>query len=146
MSLYQYVNLPQDAKIAEAAGKDIKRLDFVRIKVTFQKKNMSGFKLVCKCLGGEKFENYEEDEKDRNIKWPIETHVAQLFDIVFVATNYHAKKLGWINAEVITFPKTSDRHFRSLFIKYRMWNNTTSQYTAIPTTLEELNLTTGYLK
>jgi len=71
MSVYQYVNLPQDAKIAEAAGKDIKRLDFVRIKVTFQKSNMSGFRLVCKCLGGEKFENYEEDEKDRNINFKV---------------------------------------------------------------------------
>ena len=71
MTLYQYVNLPQDSKIAEAAGKSIKRLGPVKIKVTFQKSNMSGFSLVCKCEGGEKFENYEDNEKARNLNFKV---------------------------------------------------------------------------
>jgi hypothetical protein len=66
MSVIQYVNLPQTDKFAEASGKKKERLDFIRIKVKFQKSNMSGFRLECKCLGGSEFEWYEDNERARN--------------------------------------------------------------------------------
>ncbi len=71
MSVVQYVNLPQEAKFAEASGAKIERLDFIRIKVKFQKSDMSGFRLEVKCLGGAEFEYYEEDERKRNINFQV---------------------------------------------------------------------------
>jgi hypothetical protein len=48
---------------------------------------------------------YDYFWKVRKIKYPIETYSARLFDAVFVATEYHKKRLKWwFNTEVITFP------------------------------------------
>lgn len=40
----------------------------------------------------------------RRGKFAVESSTAALFDVVFVASYYHAKKLGWKNAEVIRLP------------------------------------------
>ena len=40
---------------------------------------------------------YDYYMKDRQIKYPIEKNTAQLFDKVFVGSQYHANKLGWKN-------------------------------------------------
>lgn len=40
----------------------------------------------------------------RHVKWPIEKGQAQLFDAVFVATEYHKKKLQWSNVIVTGLP------------------------------------------
>jgi len=47
---------------------------------------------------------YDYFAKDRRIKYPIEKATAKLFDSVFVATIYHAKKLGWKNIRIFPFP------------------------------------------
>lgn len=40
----------------------------------------------------------------RHVKYPIEKSQAKLFDTVFVASQYHAKKLGWDNIKVVGLP------------------------------------------
>jgi len=40
----------------------------------------------------------------REIKFPIETAYSQLFDKVFVGSEYHQKKLGWKNTKVVSLP------------------------------------------
>jgi hypothetical protein len=47
---------------------------------------------------------YDYFEGDREIKYPIEKAIAKIFDKVFVATEYHKKKLGWPNIHTITLP------------------------------------------
>ena len=44
--------------------------------------------------------------KSRYSKWKIETGHSKLFKKVFVATEYHKKKLGWKNIEVVALPDT----------------------------------------
>jgi len=40
----------------------------------------------------------------RHSKYPNEVAISQLFDLVFVASRYHARKLGWKNLEVVGLP------------------------------------------
>jgi len=47
---------------------------------------------------------YDYFQKDRRIKYPIEKATAKLFNTVFVASEYHAKKLGWLNIKVQALP------------------------------------------
>jgi len=44
--------------------------------------------------------------KFKDSKWMIETGHSKLFKKVFVATEYHKKKLGWNNIEVVGLPDT----------------------------------------
>jgi hypothetical protein len=44
--------------------------------------------------------------QNRSSKWDIETGHSKLFKKVFVATEYHKKKLGWENIEVVGLPDT----------------------------------------
>ena len=50
--------------------------------------------------------------KDRSSKWAVETGHSKLFKKVFVATEYHKKKLGWKNIEVVGLPDTVHDGFR----------------------------------
>jgi len=50
--------------------------------------------------------------RDRNSKWLVETGHSKLFKKVFVATEYHKKKLGWKNIEVVGLPDTPYNGFR----------------------------------
>lgn len=47
---------------------------------------------------------YDYFEKDRQIKWPIENAISNLFETIFVASNYHARKLSWGNTAVWALP------------------------------------------
>ena len=47
---------------------------------------------------------YDYFAKDRSSKYGCEKSISKLFDRVFVATNYHKKKLGWKNCEVVGLP------------------------------------------
>ena len=47
---------------------------------------------------------YDYFEKDRKIKYPIEKATAKLFNKVFVGSQYHKRKLGWENIEVVLLP------------------------------------------
>jgi hypothetical protein len=47
---------------------------------------------------------YDLFQPVRTIKYPIEKMVANLFDAVFVGSEYHAKKLGWKNVKVTKLP------------------------------------------
>lgn len=51
--------------------------------------------------------------QDRDSKWFIESGHSKLFKKVFVATNYHKKKLGWKNTKVIGVPKPPLETFNS---------------------------------
>ena len=44
--------------------------------------------------------------RSRFSKWNIETGHSKLFKKIFVATEYHKKKLGWNNIEVVGLPDT----------------------------------------
>jgi len=56
------------------------------------------------CHGTSK-NHYDYFQKNRNSKWLVETGHSKLFKTVFVATEYHQKKLGWKNTKVIGVPK-----------------------------------------
>ena len=47
---------------------------------------------------------YDYFTKDRSSKYGCEKSISKLFDKVFVATNYHKRKLGWKNCEVVGLP------------------------------------------
>jgi hypothetical protein len=47
---------------------------------------------------------YDIFASDRNAKWKVEKGMAKLFDTVFVSSEYHKRKLGWHNTEVVRFP------------------------------------------
>lgn len=47
---------------------------------------------------------YDLFYKVRSKKYPLERATAGLFDGIFVATEYHRKKLGWPNLTVVRFP------------------------------------------
>lgn len=47
---------------------------------------------------------YDYFLKVREAKYPVEKATAKLFDAIFVATEYHAKKLGWVNIVVTGLP------------------------------------------
>jgi hypothetical protein len=51
--------------------------------------------------------NLDIFEDVRYSKWLSETAKSMLFDKIFVATNYHAKKLGWKNVAVVGMPRHS---------------------------------------
>ena len=42
--------------------------------------------------------------KDRRSKYPIETGLSRMFDVVLVGSNYHQDKLGWSNTVVTELP------------------------------------------
>lgn len=71
MSVEQWINLPRDGKYVEDKIDKIRRLDFIRFKVKFKKAILSGYKLEIRCVGGANFENYEANEKQRNIKFKV---------------------------------------------------------------------------
>jgi hypothetical protein len=41
----------------------------------------------------------------RSSKWQVECGQAELFDKIFVGSEYHKKKLGWDNTEVVALPE-----------------------------------------
>lgn len=47
---------------------------------------------------------YDLFQPVRGIKYPVEERMAQLFDGVFVGSEYHARKLGWKNLYVTRLP------------------------------------------
>jgi len=54
---------------------------------------------------------YDYFERVRNVKFPVETSHAAMFDKVFVGSEYHAKKLNWPNTVVTSLP--SPDHLRT---------------------------------
>jgi len=71
MSLEQWINLPREDKYVEDKITKIRRLDFMRIKIKFQKALLSGYKVEIRKVGGSAFEDYEANEKTRNVKFKI---------------------------------------------------------------------------
>ena len=59
--------------------------------------------------------NYDYFSNNRKSKWNVETGHSQLFDIVFLATNYHAEKLGWDNTLIVALPKAPDKYIANQF-------------------------------
>ena len=55
------------------------------------------------CHGTSK-NNLDIFEKDRSSKWKIESGNAELFDKIFVGSEYHKHKLGWHGVKVIGMP------------------------------------------
>lgn len=47
---------------------------------------------------------YDYFQPVRKVKYSIEKSLANLFDTVFVASDYHYKKLGWPNIQVVGLP------------------------------------------
>jgi len=58
---------------------------------------------------------YDYFQDSRSSKWMVESGHSKLFKKVFVATNYHRKKLGWKNIKVIGVPKPPLETFNSLY-------------------------------
>jgi len=48
---------------------------------------------------------YDYFQSTRKLKWKNETIHSKLFKKVFVATNFHMRKLGWNNIKVVGLPK-----------------------------------------
>lgn len=71
MSVDQWINLPRENKYVEDKITELRRLDFIRFKVKFKKAILSGYKVEIRCVGGASFENYEANEKQRNIKFKV---------------------------------------------------------------------------
>jgi len=71
MSKEQWVNLPRESKFVEDKIKKKRRLDFVRIIVKFKKESLSTYRLKINKVGGNDFEDYEVNEKRRNINFQI---------------------------------------------------------------------------
>jgi len=67
----QWINLPREDKYVEDKITALKRLDFIRFKVKFQKAILSGYKVEIRCVGGSDFEDYEATEKQRNINFKL---------------------------------------------------------------------------
>ncbi len=60
--------------------------------------------------------NYDYYDKDKNSKFAVETGISQLFDGIFVGSNYHKEKLecwGWENVYVTRVPIPSLNIFKS---------------------------------
>ena len=55
------------------------------------------------CHGTSK-NNFDIFEKDRSSKWQVESGNAELFDAIFVGSEYHKHKLGWLGVKVIGMP------------------------------------------
>jgi len=55
------------------------------------------------CHGTSK-NNYDIFEKDRYSKWQVESGYAELFNKIIVASDYHRRKLKWLDTIVIPFP------------------------------------------
>jgi len=68
--------------------------------VLFHKKPSKCF-AICHATSKNRYDYFA---KDRSIKYPIEKSIAKLFDKIFVASQYHAEKLGWENIEKQNFP------------------------------------------
>jgi len=71
MSMDQWVNLPREDKFVADSITERKRLDYVRISVRFQKDILSGYRVRILKVGGDDFEDYEANEKRRNINFQI---------------------------------------------------------------------------
>lgn len=56
---------------------------------------------ICHGTSRNKHDYFEDDFFS---KWSVEFGYSTLFDVVFVATEYHRKKLGWVNCHVVRFP------------------------------------------
>ena len=59
--------------------------------------------------------NYDYFSNNRKSKWNVETGHSQLFEIVFVATSYHSRKLGWDNTCIVALPKAPDKYIANQF-------------------------------
>jgi hypothetical protein len=57
---------------------------------------------ICHATSKNRFDYFAKVR--RKGKWRTETGYSQIFDRVFVASNYHKEKLGWTNIDVIKFP------------------------------------------
>jgi hypothetical protein len=57
---------------------------------------------ICHATSKNRFDYFAKVRKKG--KWRTETGHSQIFDRVFVASNYHKEKLGWANIDVIKFP------------------------------------------
>jgi hypothetical protein len=57
---------------------------------------------ICHATSKNRFDYFAKVRKKG--KWRVETGHSQIFDRVFVASNYHKEKLGWTNIDVIKFP------------------------------------------
>jgi hypothetical protein len=57
---------------------------------------------TCHATSKNRFDYFAKVRKKG--KWRTETGHSQIFDRVFVASNYHREKLGWSNIDVIKFP------------------------------------------
>lgn len=68
---------------------------------------------ICHATSKNKYDIFS---KVRSIKYPIEKNTAQLFDKIFVGSQYHAEKLGWPNIEVHPLPLPT---FPTYYVK---WN------------------------
>jgi len=55
------------------------------------------------CHGTSK-NNHDIFEKDRSSKWQVESGYAELFDKIFVGSEYHKHKLKWQDVKVIGMP------------------------------------------
>jgi len=55
---------------------------------------------ICHATSKNKYDFFSSDRK---AKWKIESGTARLFDKIFVASEYHQRKLEWKNTEVIPF-------------------------------------------
>ena len=55
------------------------------------------------CHGTSK-NNFDIFQKDRSSKWQVESGYAELFDGIFVGSEYHKHKLKWQNVKVIGMP------------------------------------------
>jgi hypothetical protein len=57
---------------------------------------------ICHATSKNRFDYFAKVRKKG--KWRVETGHSQIFDRVFVASNYHKEKLGWSNIDIIKFP------------------------------------------
>jgi len=55
------------------------------------------------CHGTSK-NKYDIFENDRPSKWQVESGYAELFNKIIVASEYHKRKLKWLDTEIIPFP------------------------------------------
>jgi hypothetical protein len=56
---------------------------------------------ICHATAKNRFDYFAADRK---IKYPIEKHIAQLFNTIFIGSEYHKRKLGWPNICVSGLP------------------------------------------
>ena len=65
--------------------------------------------------------NYDYFQPVRKSKWKVECGQSNLFDKIFVGSEYHKKKLGWDNTEVVYLPQPPFKfNFIQMFYKNKI--------------------------